>query len=90
MIRTLIWLVVLGALIFLGATVNLGKRTLFGHIANIWSSEEAHEMRDDVGRTTAPMLERLRRSAKAGWREYRDSERPDAGPREVAPRPVRP
>ncbi len=79
MIRTLFWLLLLGALIYVGATVNLGKRTLFGHIANIWDSEEARELRDDVDRTTAPMLERVRRAAEAGWHEYRGGEDEDAG-----------
>jgi hypothetical protein len=87
MIRTLIWLLVVGALIFFGATVNLGKRTLFGHIANIWSSDEAHEMREDVGKTTRPVLDKAGRAAKAGWREYRkDDPARDAGPPAEAPR----
>ena len=78
MIRTLFWLLLVAALIYVGATVNLGKRTLFGHIANIWESQEARELRDDVDRTTAPMFERVRRAAEAGWQEYRKSERGDA------------
>jgi hypothetical protein len=76
-IRTLLWLLALGALIYLGATVDLGKRTFFGHVANVWTSQEAKELREDVGKTTAPVLERAKRGAKAGWDEYRNE--PAAG-----------
>lgn len=86
MIRTLFSLLVLGALIYLGATVDLGKRTFFGHIANVWTSEEAQELREDVGKTTAPVLERAKRGARAGWNEYQSdpaAEPPDAGVAEL-------
>lgn len=69
LIRSLISLAILGLLIYLGATVNLGKRTFFGHIANIWRSEEAAELRKDVGNTAGPVLDKAKRGAEAGWEE---------------------
>ncbi len=69
LIRSLISLAILGLLIYLGATVNLGQRTFFGHIANIWRSEEATELRRDVGKTAGPILDKARRGAEAGWEE---------------------
>lgn len=69
LIRSLISLAILGLLIYLGATVNLGTRTFFGHVANIWRSEEAAELRHDVGKTAGPILDKARRGAEAGWEE---------------------
>ena len=90
LIRGLISLAILGLFIYLGATINLGRRTLFGHIANVWRSEEAAELREDVGDTAGPVIDRARRGARAGWeaatqaQEPSDTESggvlPDAGP----------
>ena len=90
MIRSLIFLCLLGGFIYVGATVNLGKRTLFGHIANIWRSDEAKEMREDVSDTAGPMIEKAKRGAKAGWEEYQRNGEPevrDAGPRRAPASP---
>ena len=37
MIRFAFTLLIVGVLVFLGATVKLGKRTFFGHVSAIWS-----------------------------------------------------
>lgn len=68
MIRTLIWLALIAVFIWFGATVNLGRRTMFGHIGNIWSSEEASEMRHDVKEHAGPALGEAKARAKAGWK----------------------
>ncbi|HUH06153.1 MAG TPA: hypothetical protein VML75_29390 [Kofleriaceae bacterium] len=68
MIRTLIWLALIVVFIWFGATVNLGRRTLFGHIGNIWSSDEASEMREDVKEHAGPALGEAKDRAKAGWK----------------------
>ena len=33
---------------YLAVTANLGERTLYGHMLNIWDSDEMVEMRDDL------------------------------------------
>jgi hypothetical protein len=68
MIRTLIWIALILVFVWFGATVNLGRRTLFGHIGNIWSSDEAKEMRQDVGEHAGPALGEAKERAKAGWK----------------------
>ncbi len=35
---------------YLGYTVNLGERTLYGHMQNIWNSDEMLEMREDLSK----------------------------------------
>jgi hypothetical protein len=49
MLRFLKLVLFLGALvgfIWFGSTVELGKRTLFGHIQNIWHTHESQELVD--------------------------------------------
>ena len=67
MIRLLIWVALIGAFIWFGATVNLGHKTLFGHISAIWSSEPTREFRDDVDKQVGPTVDRLERGARAGY-----------------------
>jgi hypothetical protein len=71
MIRRLVMLAMLGAFIYLGATVKLGKRTFFGHIANIWRADETQEMVEGVRQKGGPALDKVKRGVKAGWQEVR-------------------
>lgn len=66
MIRGLVWLGVIVAVIVLGSTVPLGKRTLFGHISAVWNTKEATEMRDGIADKAAPAVERVKRGVEAG------------------------
>ena len=84
MLRWLVTLVVLGTIIFIGATVPMGKRTFFGHVRAIWKTDEAKDMREGVGEKTAPVVDKLKRGAEAGYREATKDE--DARP---APAPTR-
>ena len=58
-----------GVLVFVGATVKMGKRTFFGHIHAIWATEPARDMRDGVGDTAAPVVKKVKRGVEAGVRE---------------------
>ncbi len=69
LIRSLVTLCMLALFVWIGATVPLGERTLFGHIGNIWSSEEARELRDGVQEAGGPVVEKVERGVKAGIRE---------------------
>jgi len=50
MIKRVIFVSVMAVACYLGATANLGERTLYGHLQNIWDSEEMIEMRDDLAK----------------------------------------
>jgi hypothetical protein len=69
MLRTLIMIVFLSSLVYCGATVKLGKRTFFGHVSRIWSSEETREMVDGVKESSDPMMNKIKRGVKAGYQE---------------------
>ena len=59
-------LAILGVVVYLAATVPLGERTLFGHIKNIWASDEAQELVDGVKDT---VKEGLRDGAEQAARD---------------------
>ena len=69
MIRFLITVFIVGALVFFGATVKLGKRTFFGHVKAIWSTQEAKDMRDGVSDKAGPVVDKIERGVKAGVHE---------------------
>ncbi|MEZ4403808.1 MAG: hypothetical protein R3B06_27545 [Kofleriaceae bacterium] len=69
MIRTLLTLTVIGFLVFLGATVKMGKRTLFGHVAAIWATDEARDMREGVSEKAKPVVDKVKRGVEAGYHE---------------------
>jgi hypothetical protein len=77
-IRFLLTLIVVGIVIFVGATVPMGKRTFFGHVRAIWATDEAKDMREGVGEKTAPMVDKVKRGVEAGYREA--TKAPDATP----------
>lgn len=77
MIRSLITIVILGSLVYCGATVNLGERTFFGHVSRIWSSDETQDLVEGVKEKSEPVLDKLERGVKAG---YDEMTRDDAGP----------
>lgn len=78
MIRFFIALVIVGVLAWCGATVNLGKRTLFGHIHAVWSTPEAADLKEDLKKSAGPTAEKIKRGVEAGLREARRAES-DAG-----------
>ncbi len=78
-IRFLLTLAIVGALIVVGATVKLGKRTFFGHVAAIWKTDEAQDMKEGIEETAGPAVKKLERGIKAGYREATRDDG-DAGP----------
>lgn len=74
--RTIVWIVVIAAVLYFGATVKLGERSFFGHIKNIWSSDETQDMVKGIKESSGPMMDRVERGVKAGLEEARRS---DAG-----------
>ena len=76
LIRSLITLVILGSLVYCGATVELGEHTFFGHMSRIWASDETRELVDGVKDKGEPVLDTIERGVKAG---YEEMARRDAG-----------
>ena len=66
MIRMLVTLIVIGTLAFCGATVPLGKRTFFGHVKAIWSSDEMSELKDGVKEKAGPAVKKAECKVKKG------------------------
>jgi hypothetical protein len=46
--------------------LQLGKRTLVGHVRAIWHTEEVRDLKDGVREKTGPAVDRLERGVKAG------------------------
>jgi hypothetical protein len=65
LLRFLFWTAVLIGFVYFAFAVPLGKRTLAGHIANIWRSPEGKELREGTKEAAAPLVEKARRGAKA-------------------------
>lgn len=84
MIRFIFTLALLAAFLWFGATVSLGQRTLFGHVSNIWSSDEAQEMREDVKETTGPILDKAKKGAERGWKAM-NADNADGGSAQAEP-----
>lgn len=62
-------MVVVLTLVIVGATVKLGKRTFFGHVAAIWKTDEAQDMKEGIKEKAGPAAKKLERGVKAGYRE---------------------
>jgi hypothetical protein len=69
LIRTIVSLTLLGGLIYLGATVELGNHTFFGHVQRIWKADETRDLVDGVEKKSGPVLEKVKRGVEAGYRE---------------------
>lgn len=72
MIRLLVWLALIGAFVFLGATVKLGNRTFFGHVRAIWHTEEAQELKHGVKEKAGPAASRVKRGIEAGYNAMKE------------------
>lgn len=71
LIRSIVYLIVFVAVIYFGTTVELGQRTLFGHVRNIWSADETQEMVKEIKKSSGPVVERVQRGVNAGLDEAR-------------------
>ncbi len=91
MIRFLMILAIVVGLGVCGATVKLGKRTFFGHIRAIWSTEEAHDMREGIKDKAGPVVDKIERGAKAGWHEAtKDGKTGSGSAKKPEPQPATP
>jgi hypothetical protein len=84
--RFLITLIIVGALVFVGATVKLGKRTFFGHVRAIWHTEEVQELKEGVKEKAGPTYDKVKRGVKKG---YEEATKPE-GSGSASPAPAHP
>jgi hypothetical protein len=75
MIRLLVFLALAGGLAFCGATVKLGNRTFFGHIRNIWATDEVQDLKNGVKETAGPAADRVKKGVKAGYEAMTEDEK---------------
>jgi hypothetical protein len=74
MIRLLILLAIAAGLTYCGATVKLGKRTFFGHVKAIWSTDEAKELKEGVKEKAGPAADRMKRGLEKGYEAATEDE----------------
>jgi hypothetical protein len=74
MLRWLVILAICGVLAFCGATVPLGKKTFFGHVKAIWSSDEMGQLKDGVKETAGPATDKAKEFVKGGVEAIKKSE----------------
>ena len=87
LIRALVTVVVLGGLVYCGATVELGSKTFFQHVAAIWQSNETQELVDGVKDKGGPLVEKVKRGVEAGVDEIERDRARDAGSPEEGAQP---
>ena len=83
MIRFILIVLSAAMLAYVGATVKMGNRTLFGHIRAVWATPEAQDMKKGVEQSAKPMLQKVKRGVEAGYREATK----DDGVNAPAPKP---
>lgn len=74
LLRSLLSLALLGVFLLVGFTVPVGDRTLFGHVANIWSSDEAQELVEGVKDSSGPLVDRVKRGVEASLADQPDAD----------------
>jgi hypothetical protein len=57
-LRLVVYLALLAGFIWFGTNVELGKRTLFGHIQNIWKTHESQELVDGAKGKVGDLVDR--------------------------------
>ena len=59
LIRFALSLAALGAFLWFGATVPLGRKTLFEHIRSIWESGQTQELVEGTKEAARPLVEKI-------------------------------
>jgi hypothetical protein len=58
LLKLVLYLALLAGFIWFGASVQLGTRTLFGHIQNIWKTHESQELVDGAKGKVGDLVDR--------------------------------
>jgi hypothetical protein len=82
MLRLLFSMVAFATFVWFGATVDLGPRTLFGHLYNIGRSPESRELVEGTKQSAKPLVDDVRRRIAGTEPEKVTGVTPDAAPPE--------
>ena len=64
LLRSLFWTTVLFGFLYVALAVPLGKRTLAGHLLNLWRSPQGQELREGTKEAAGPVIEKMKRGAR--------------------------
>ncbi|HEY3358774.1 MAG TPA: hypothetical protein VGQ83_36335 [Polyangia bacterium] len=64
LLRFLFWTTVLFGFLYVALAVPLGKRTLAGHLVNLWRSPEGQELREGTKEAAGPVIDKMKRGAR--------------------------
>ncbi len=91
-LKLVIYLALLAGFIWFGTNVQLGNRTLFGHIRNIWKTHESQELVDGAKGKVGDLVDRASDKVAKGVGKNvtapassRGEEQPSAKPMEEVP-----
>ena len=76
MLKLIVYLALLGAFVWFGSTVQLGKHTLFGHVRAIWHTEEVQDLKKGVEDKAGPAVDKIKRGGEAAYKAMNND---DAG-----------
>jgi hypothetical protein len=76
MLRFLVYLAIAIGLVYFATTVQLGKRTLVGHVRAIWHTEQVQDLKEGVKDKAGPAVNRLERGVRAGYHEATNDDKP--------------
>lgn len=66
----LLWAgIVVGIIVYLAFFVKLGEKTAFEHAARIWKTDEAKELREEVGEASRRLGEEIQDQIKSAQAE---------------------
>jgi len=83
LLKFLMFLAMVGVVIWFGTSVKLGDHTLFGHAKRIWNTSETQDLVNGAKEKAGPAVEKVKRGVKAGLDEAEKDDAPDAGPRVI-------
>jgi hypothetical protein len=83
LLKFLMFLAMVGVVIWFGTSVKLGDHTLFGHAKRIWNTAETQDLVNGAKEKAGPAVEKVKRGVKAGIDEAEKDDAPDAGPRVI-------
>jgi hypothetical protein len=72
MFRFLVYLVIAICVVWFATTVQLGKRSLVGHVRAIWHTEQVQDLKEGVKEKAGPAVDKLGRGMKAGYHAATD------------------
>ena len=79
MIRWLFILAICAVPAFCGSPVPLGKKTFFGHVKAIWSSEPMTDLKDGVKESAGPATDKAKEFVKGGLEAVKKHEGSGSG-----------